>query len=80
MFMLGVLTMAMSVVVHFVTLPVELDASFKRALPILVEGDYIDKKDEAAARSVLRACALTYVVASLASLLNFWRWLKLWQR
>ncbi len=79
MFALGLLTMAMSVVVHFVTLPVELDASFKRALPILIDGEYIDKKDEAAARSVLRACALTYVVASLASLLNFWRWVKLWR-
>jgi len=80
MFILGLLTMAMGVVVHLVTLPVELDASFKRALPILMAGEYIEKKDETAARSVLRACALTYVVASLASLLNFWRWLKLWQR
>ncbi len=79
-FALGLATMAISTVVHLVTLPVELDASFRRALPMLTAGEYIDRRDEKAARSVLRACALTYVAASLASLLNLWRWLQLWRR
>ena len=79
-FLLGLTTMAISTVVHLITLPVELDASFGRALPILTQGEYIEKKDERAARAILRACALTYVAGSLASLLNLWRWLRLWRR
>lgn len=72
----GVLTMAVSVVVHLVTLPVEYDASFRRALPILDQGGYLPPEDLPAARRILRACALTYVAASLASLLNLWRWIR----
>ncbi len=72
----GMLTMASSVVVHLVTLPVELDASFARALPALDRGGYIPKRDLAAARSILRACALTYVAGSLGSLLILWRWMR----
>ncbi len=73
----GVLTMAVSVVVHLVTLPVEFDASFRRALPILDEGGYLPPEDLPAARHILRACALTYVAASLTALLNLWRWIRL---
>ena len=73
----GILTMASAVVVHLVTLPVEFDASYNRALPILDRGDYLPKKDLPAARRILTACALTYVAASLASLLNLWRWIRL---
>ncbi|MEM7225407.1 MAG: zinc metallopeptidase [Pseudomonadota bacterium] len=72
----GIATMASAVVVHLATLPVEFDASFKRALPILERGGYLPKRDLPAARSILRACALTYVAASLASLLNLWRWIR----
>ncbi len=80
LFALGLATMAIATIIHLITLPVELDASFRRALPMLIEGEYIDKRDERAARSVLRACAFTYVAASLASLLNLWQWLRLWRR
>ncbi len=62
--------------VHLVTLPVELDASFKRALPILESG-YLPPGDRRAARRILTAAAWTYVAASLASLLNLWRWLRM---
>ena len=72
----GILTMASSVVVHLVTLPVEFDASFARALPLLDRGGYIPKRDLSAARRILRACALTYVAGALASLLNLWRWIR----
>ncbi|MFO7603641.1 MAG: zinc metallopeptidase [Gammaproteobacteria bacterium] len=74
------LSMAMAVVVNLITLPVELDASFGKALPILIEGNYIDAQDLPAVRRVLRAAALTYVAASLASLLNLWRWLAILRR
>jgi Zn-dependent membrane protease YugP len=66
--------------VHLVTLPVEFDASFGRALPILKEGQYINNNDYLAARKILTACALTYLASSLSGLLNFWRWLRMLRR
>ena len=65
--------------VHFVTLPVEFDASFRRALPLLQAG-VLDKRDLPAARRILTACALTYVAASLSAMLNLWRWLAILRR
>ena len=62
------------VVVHAVTLPVEFDASFAKALPVLEGSRYLSEPDLPAARSVLRAAALTYVAAALATLLNVARW------
>ena len=75
----GIATMGLPVIIHLITLPVEFDASFRRALPILEHG-YLDEKDLDAARRILLACALTYVAASLASLLNFWRWIRILRR
>jgi len=72
----GIATMAGAVIIHLVTLPVELDASFGRALPILDRHGYLPQSDIPAARRILKACALTYVASSLASLLNLWRWIR----
>lgn len=72
----GIATMASAVLVHLITLPVEFDASFSRALPILNKGGYLPPEDMPAARSILKACALTYVAGSLVSLLNLWRWIR----
>lgn len=74
-----ILSMFVAVVVHFVTLPVEWDASFGKALPILKEG-YVNDTELLAVQKVLRAAALTYVAASLAGVLNLWRWLALLRR
>ena len=60
MFLVGLGSMAVSTVVHLVTLPVEWDASFGRAMPLLQAGRYLDRQDEKAARRILQACALTY--------------------
>lgn len=79
-FVVGLGSMAVSTIVHLVTLPVEWDASFGRAMPLLQAGRYLDKQDEKAARRILQACALTYFASSLASLLSVWRWLKMWRR
>ena len=76
----GMATMAISTLVHLVTLPVEWDASFRRALPVLRQGNYLSSEDERGARSILTAAALTYVAASLASLLNLWRWIAFLRR
>ncbi|TVQ37341.1 MAG: zinc metallopeptidase [Geminicoccaceae bacterium] len=64
------------VAVHAITLPVEWNASFARALPLLDAGNYVAKEDLGPAKRILRACALTYVAGSLVSLLNLWRWLR----
>jgi hypothetical protein len=79
-FLTGIATMVLSTVVHLVTLPVEWDASFKRALPILEAGEYISPNELKKARKILKAAALTYVSGSLASLLSLARWLAVLRR
>jgi Zn-dependent membrane protease YugP len=77
---IGLGSMACATLVHLVTLPVELDASFGKALPILRAGGYVRPDDETAVRRVLRAAAFTYVAGSLASLLNLARWVAFLRR
>ena len=62
---------------HVATLPVEFDASFAKALPILKEGRYVDERDMPAIRSVLRAAALTYLAGALIALVNVGRWIRI---
>jgi Zn-dependent membrane protease YugP len=75
-----VASMFFASLVHLVTLPVEFDASFGRALPILQKGNYIDSKDYVAVRKILLACALTYVSQAMIGVLNFGRWIRLLRR
>lgn len=72
----GLTLMAVNVILQIVTLPVEIDASFNRALPILRLGRYIPDRDLPAARQILRAAAFTYVAAALISMLNISRWFR----
>ena len=76
----ALLLVGFGAVVHLVTLPVELDASFRQALPVLRTTGLIPPEDQAAAREILRAAAFTYLAASLAGLLNVWRWLRVLRR
>lgn len=76
----GFLVMGLTTVIHAVTLPMELDASFARALPLLQAGGYLRPGDEPHARRLLKAAALTYVAASLMSLLNVARWWAILRR
>jgi Zn-dependent membrane protease YugP len=73
-------SMLIGTLVHLVTLPVELDASFGKALPVLEEGRYLHEGDLPHARRILKAAALTYVAASLGSLLNLGRWIAVLRR
>lgn len=75
----GIGSMFMATLVHLITLPVETDASFNKALPIL-EAGYIDAEDIPKVRRILRAAALTYLAGSLSSLLNLWRWIAILRR
>ena len=79
MLLSGLAVLALPIVVHAVTLPVEFDASFRRAMPILNRG-YVPAEELPAARRILLACALTYVAAALMTLLNFWRWIAILRR
>ena len=72
--LLGVSGLVARVIVHVVTLPTEWDASFGKALPILIEGQYIAPGEEQVVKKVLRAAALTYFAAALADVLNLVRW------
>jgi Zn-dependent membrane protease YugP len=76
----GLLTLGASAAVHFVTLPTEFDASFNRALPMLEEHRILKSPDVPHARKLLTAAALTYVSASLMSLLNIARWIAILRR
>ncbi len=79
LFATGFLTIAGSSLIHLVTLPVEWDASFGKALPILKEG-YVREEEFQAVDQILKAAAFTYVAASLMGLLNVWRWIALLRR
>jgi Zn-dependent membrane protease YugP len=70
----GLLTLGTSTLVHLLTLPMEMNASFVRALPLLEQGNYLKQGDAPHARRLLKAAAWTYVSASLMTLLNIARW------
>ena len=74
---LGIALMGVRVLFNVITLPVEFDASFGKALPILTDGRYLHESDMPAARTVLRAAALTYVAGALISLVDLARWIRL---
>lgn len=76
----GLLSLGTAAIVHLVTLPTELDASFARALPALERDGILNPVDMPHARRILTAAALTYVAASLMSLLNVARWWALVRR
>jgi uncharacterized protein len=73
----GVMLLGIRVVVHAATLPVEFDASFGKALPVLLRGRYLAASDLPAAQRVLKAAAYTYVAAALATLLDVVRWVRM---
>lgn len=73
----GIALLGVRLVFHLLTLPVELDASFRRALPILESGHFLDSGDMPGARTVLRTAALTYVASSLMALVNIARFRRL---
>lgn len=80
MFLGGLLTLGTSTLVHIITLPTEIDASFNRALPMLENGNILQETDKRHSRRILKAAAFTYVSASLMSLLNIARWFAILRR
>jgi hypothetical protein len=76
----GALTLGTGILVHFLTLPTELDASFGRALPLLRQRAMLRPGDLPKAHVLLAAAAFTYVAAALMSLLNIARWWAILRR
>ncbi len=67
--LLGIAAFSLTVVFQLVNLPVEFDAS-RRARIALVEGGLITSEEDVVVRRVLNAAALTYVAATLTSILT----------
>ena len=65
---------------YLIILPEEWDASFNKALPVLIQGEYVEPAQMPAVRQVLKAAALTYFAAALANVLHVGRWLMLLRR
>lgn len=76
----GFLSLGSAVLIHLLTLPTELDASFGRAMPLMERQGVLYQADERHARTLLKAAAMTYVSASLMSLLNVARWWAILRR
>ena len=77
---ISVIMQLLGVMAYLIVLPEEWDASFNKALPILIEGEYISEAQHTGARQVLKAAALTYFAGALASILNIGRWLMILRR
>lgn len=78
-FYIGLAMLGMIALFQLVTLPVEFDAS-GRALAILRNDGYLSEDEGADAKSMLRAAALTYVAALLATLMQILRLVLMSQR
>lgn len=69
----GVALFGICVLFQLVTLPVEFNAS-QRAVAVLESGGYLEEDELAGAKKMLRAAAMTYVVAMLTSLWQLLRY------
>ncbi len=66
---LGIIFFIATVLFHLFTLPVELDAT-KRAVAVLDRSDMINDKELGGVKKVLNAAAMTYIAATLVSVIN----------
>ncbi|MGM0553673.1 MAG: zinc metallopeptidase [Pseudomonadota bacterium] len=76
----GLLAMSTAALVHCVTLPTELDASFQRAMPLLRQGNYLHPPDYDHAERLLKAAAFARLARSLSSLLDVTSWYRFLRR
>ena len=68
----GVVLYAVMLLFQVITLPVEFNAS-RRGLSMLTEGGYLSEEELPGAKKMLRAAALTYLLAALGSLITVFR-------
>ena len=72
LFNIGVILFGLVVLFHLVTLPVELNAS-SRALTQMINLGIVNEEEQAAAKKVLSAAAMTYVAALATAIANMLR-------
>ena len=75
----GIVLFAATTLFHLVTLPVELNASY-RALAAIGEPDMLDADEKKGARKVLTMAAMTYVAALASSVIQLLRMLAMARR
>ena len=74
--LLTLISLLIGIIVHLITLEVELDASFNKALPILIEKVPPEYHDSC--KSILRAAAFTYVIGVVRNFVSLrFIWLML---
>ena len=77
--LLGIILVGVTVLFQIVTLPVEFNAS-RRALTVIEETGMLEEIENARAKQVLTAAAMTYVAAALTALLQLARVIMLARR
>jgi len=73
----GLAAMLASALLQLVILPMEWDASFNKAMPILFNDQYVPEVYRPIVQKILTAAALTYFAGALINLLQLWRWLAI---
>jgi Zn-dependent membrane protease YugP len=73
----GIIALLISVLLQFIILPMEWDASFKKAYPIIEQGEYLPKEHLPAVKKILSAAAMTYLASTLSSIISIWRWIAI---
>jgi uncharacterized protein len=66
---LGIIFFIATVLFHLFTLPVELDAT-RRAVAVLDSSDLVSDRELVGVKKVLNAAAITYIAATLVSVIN----------
>ena len=79
-FLGGFLTLFTSILVHAVTLPTEIDASFNKAIPLLEKSKILTQDQLKNSKKILLAAAFTYIAVALRSLLDIARWWAILRR
>lgn len=73
----GFIALTISFFIQLIILPMEWDASFKKAYPIIKQGNYLPDEHLPAVKKILRAAAMTYLASTLTSVLSIGRWLAI---
>lgn len=80
---IALVSMVTGAAIHLVLLPIEWQASFHLAKPLLAEGRFVPHQEKAAVQQLLLACAFSQLAYALANLLDGRHWLKvlgLWKQ
>lgn len=72
----AIVSMLTGAAIHLVVLPIEWQAAFRYALPLLHAERYIGPRDREAVTQLMTACACSQLAYALANLLDGRHWLK----